>query len=575
MNIDREQLREISAATKESKDEVAAVWVPIDKVLAWDKNPRKNDHAVKGVMESIKRFGFASPIIARKEDNMVIAGHTRLKAAKRLGLDRVPVRFLDLDPADAKMLAIADNKLGEVAEWDESELADILNDLNMEGLDLSFTGFSDDELNGFLDIDFGEEEEGSDYDGELDFLPEEVVKEFETGDEAEVGMHKIICGDCVEVLRGMPDNSIDSIVCDPPYGIDFMARKWDSSVPQNDWATEAYRVLKPGGHLIAFAATRTVHRLGTVIESANFEIRDMMHWIYASGFPKTMNIGNEMDKLMGTTEQREVIGTQRLTGTAKPANGGKGHAVAKATGAIDNYSRSKQAVTINKTAPASDEAVKWNGWGTALKPACEPAVLARKPLSEKTVAKNILKWGTGALNVDGCRFPFGDECWFGPDNDPYSYPKGMGGGNGNIIITDSEDAAWRKDPFSANDGGRFPANVYHCKKAQKREREEGLEELKKQPSRGAMNTHNGTGERVDGAPTPVRANFHPTVKPIKLMRYLVKLVTPPDGVVLDTFCGSGTTLIAAETEGIQSIGVEREPEYCDIIFARLKYACGE
>ena len=580
MNTDREQLKSLASNTDGKSVEIAAEWVDINSITEWENNPRKNDHAVKNVMESIKRFGFASPIIARKEDSVIIAGHTRLKAAKRLGLDRVPVRFLDLDPADAQMLAIADNKLSEIAEWDTVALAQVLNDLASEGLDLALSGFDTDELSELLDIDLSDFEEEEDENEGFNGIPDNVDKKFEDGDIETIGDHTIICGDCVKVMMKMDDNSVDSIVCDPPYGIDFMAKKWDASTPKNDWAEQAFRILKPGGHLIAFAATRTMHRLGTVIESANFEIRDTIYWVYASGFPKSMNIGSEMDRIMGTTDQRKVVGHQRLTGTAKPMKGQKGHGAAKATAAIEDYERPEDAVYIEKTAPASPEAIQWNGWGTALKPACEPAIFARKPLSEPTVAKNVLKWGTGAINVEDCRFPFGDECWFGPDNSPYSYPKGCGGGEGNIIITDNGDADWRKDPLSAPERGRFPANVYHCKKAQRAEREEGLVGLqtkkgfeavnRKEGSAGLNNPRAGAGRTAKNV-----SNFHPTVKPVKLMRWLVKLVTPLDGTVLDTFCGSGTTMVASEMEGIKSIGIEMQPEYCDIIYARVKHACGE
>ena len=588
LDTDKEQLQSLSnqlgKIVTNKEQEVAAVWVDVDDLTPWDENPRINDNAVSEVARSIRRFGFASPIIAREKDGVIIAGHTRMKAAKQLGLKKVPVRFMDLDPADARILAIADNKLGELADWDEEALSELLG--SMTDLDLDFTGFNEEELEEFLDLEFPDDEDGNDEDesldddfDDLDEIPEVYEGRFSVGHREEVNGHRIICGDCVEVMKEFPDNSIDAVVCDPPYGIDFMAKKWDADVPQSDWAKEVYRVLKHGGHVIAFAATRTVHRLGTVLEESGFEIRDIVHWVYSSGFPKNMNLGLEMDKLMGTVENRKVIGQQRLTGTAKPSKGQKGHSAAKATAALDSYDRPDEAVIIDKTAPFSPEAIEWDGWGTGLKPSCEPAVLARKPLSEKTVAKNVLKWGTGAINIEGCRLPYHDDSWIGPNNPPYSYPNGCkGGGNTTVYNTMNPDSEWRHAPLHASAEGRFPANVYKCKKAQRKEREEGLDHMvtktgaeavgRKEGSAGMNNPRAGAGRTANKV-----ANFHPTVKPVKLMKWLVRLVTPPNGVVLDTFGGSGTTLVSAESEGFKSIGIELQPEYCNIIYERLKYAC--
>ena len=584
-DTDKEQLQSLSNQLNKivtnKEQEVAAVWVDVNDLTPWDENPRINDHAVDEVMQSIKRFGFASPIIARKEDGVIIAGHTRMRAAKQLGLKKVPVRFMDLDPADARILAIADNKLGEIADWDEEALSKILSD--MDDVDLEFTGFTEEELDQYIDssidaIDEDEDIDDDENDDHLDEFNEEYDGPFEIGHTEMVGDHLIICGDCVEVMKTFDDNSIDAIVCDPPYGIDFMSKKWDADVPQSDWAKEVYRVLKHGGHIIAFSATRTVHRLGTILEDAGFEIRDMINWVYASGFPKNMNIGLEMDKLMGTVDDRKVIGKQRLTGTAKPANGKKGHSAALVTSALDEYDRPDEPVIIDKTAPASPEAKKWDGWGTGLKPACEPAVLARKPLSEKTVAKNILKWGTGAINVERCRLPYGDDSWFGPSNDPYSYPNGCKGGSGTVLGL--SDGAWRHEPMHASAEGRFPANVYQCKKAQRKERDEGLDHMTKKTGAEAVHRKDGSAGLKSpragaGRTRPLVANFHPTVKPVKLMKWLVRLVTPEGGTVLDTFGGSGTTLVAAEIEGIKSIGIELEPDYCNIIYERLKHVCND
>ena len=582
MNIDREQLQGIREAFKKEA-EAAAVWLDIDDLIPWDQNPRVNEHAIDEVAKSIKRFGFASPIIARKEDNTIIAGHTRWQAAQSLGLDRVPVRFMDLDPADAKLLAIADNKLGEYADWDNDLLAEVLSDLSDYGSDLTETGFSEQELEELLNFDMGD-----DYDMDGDFdddknldhhdeIPENAESMFKEGDDISVGKHRIICGDCVNVLRNMPDASVDAIVTDPPYGIDYMARKWDASTPESEWAAECFRVLKNGGHIISFGATRTIHRVTTVLENSGFEIRDIISWVYESGFPKSKNLSKSIDQHFNM--EREVIAQQKVTGSAKPSKGKSGHNTTY-TRSFKAEERDSSPVYLPITKPASEEAKKWEGWGTALKPAQEPAVLARKPMKESSVTENVIKHGIGGINIDACRFPYNDPCWIGKFSEkPKDYLNGPGGkhfkdsGMEKVTGEDhlSETTDFRNRPLLANDIGRFPANIFYCKKPNVKEREIGCDTLTKKDSKGHMNVNNGAGERFDGGPTPKRGNNHPTVKPIKLMNWLVKLVTPLHGVVVDTYCGSGTTMVAAEIAGIKSIGIELNPEYCDIIYARLKH----
>ena len=540
--------------------EKAAEWVKIDELIPWDQNPRINEHAVEKVAESIKRFGFASPIIARKKDNSIIAGHTRWLAGKALGLDQVPVRFMDLDPADSRLLAIADNKIGEYADWDEELLAEVLSDLNEYGADLSSTGFSEEELQEFLTFEFDD-----DFSGEVpenlnpdfknqDVLPEEVAPMFKKGTEISVGNHKIICGDCVQTLAAFPSNSVDAVVTDPPYGIDYMSRPWDKETPTSDWALQCMRVLKPGGHIIAFGANRTIHRVSTTLENVGFEIRDMINWVYASGFPKSKNLGAAIDQHFGL--ERPVLGSKIITGTAKPSADGKGN-TAHHTRSADWKERDEDLHEYQITGPASEEAKAWDGWGTNLKPAYEPCVLARKPLSEKTLAENLLLHGVAGINIDATRIPYGDDAWIGKLKGKWDTNVSYGG--------DRED-----------ERGRFPANVFFCKKANRNEREEGCETLgakqsheitnRKEGSAGSNNPRAGRRGKED-----IR-NVHPTVKPVKLMNWLVKLVTPQGGTVIDTYCGSGTTLVAAEIAGVKSIGIELNPEYCDIIYARLQHA---
>ena len=499
------------------KPQVAATWEEIGTLTPWDQNPRQNATAVDSVAASIERFGFGSPIIARESDRVVIAGHTRLKAAQKLGLDKVPVRFLDLDPAQARALALADNRIGEIAEWDDDMLSRVLAELNEE-IDLDGLGWSDDEIQALLDDvpDLGTSDPEPDTSGD-DEIPDRPPALTKPGDIVEIGRHRLYCGDCIEVMRSLDECSVDAIVTDPPYGIGFMGKGWDSAVPSEEWAAECLRVLKPGGHLIAFAACRTVHRLAVAVEDGGFEIRDLIAWLQWQGFPKSLDIHKQFDD------------------------------------------------------PDTKEAKQWAGWGTALKPSQEPAILARKPL-EGTVAENVLKWGVGGLNIDGCRMAYGDPAWPGPGEKPTHEAGTHRNGHG-FKLTSKNDIRIN----GAHDLGRWPANIFHCPKPSRGEREEGCESLPVSSGAQAVNRQEGSAGMQSpragaGRTSGEVRNIHPTVKPIALMRWLVRLVTPPGATVLETFTGSGTTMLAAEREGVTCLGIEREPAYCDIIRARLSAA---
>lgn len=327
-----------------------------------------------------------------------------------------------------------------------------------------------------------------------------------------LGRHTVYDGDCFELLAALPDCSVDSIVCDPPYGIGFMGKGWDAAVPSEKWARECLRVLKPGGHLVAFAATRTLHRLVVACEDAGFEVRDTVHWVYWSGFPKSHDVSKAIDLAAGV--EREVIGR-----TARNVGPQGSRRVAGLLGS-STFRENPDNPGNLLTAPATPGAAKWNGYGTALKPAVEPATLCRKPLGS-TVAACVLEHGTGALNIDGCRFKPGDVAWCGPqDENPWG-----GDYQRAAAVSPVAYAAPSGGGLAIHDLGRFPANLYHCPKANASER---------------------AGSR------------HPTVKPLRLMRWLVRLVTPPGGVVVDPFLGSGTTLLAAEAEGFRCLGAEME-----------------
>lgn len=377
-------------------------------------------------------------------------------------------------------------------------------------------------------------------------------------------------GNCAWVMARMPDGCVDSVVTDPPYEIGFMGKRWDASGVAYDaelWA-EALRVLKPGGHLLAFGGTRTWHRLAVAIEDAGFEIRDSIAWMYGSGFPKSLDVSKAIDKAAGA--EREVIGvTNRCIGPSQTGHNG-----------IGTFEEKNWATSNQLTTPATPAAQQWHGWGTALKPAHEPIVVARKPLTG-TVAANVLEHGTGALNVDGCRIvgvvPSVPQPVFGVANGGIF---GMGVG--------------RNGEMSSAPSGRWPANVILDEdQAEVLDRQSGVT---KSPApyvqrsevvgiygaeahHDRPSTHHGDSGGasrffyVAKAPARERPKVdgiaHPTVKPLTLMRWLCRLVTPPGGVILEPFAGSGTTIEAALHEGFNVVAIEREADYLPLIDARL------
>ena len=411
-------------------------------------------------------------------------------------------------------------------------------------------------------------------------------------------MIQLLLGDCLERLRDLPDCSVDACVTDPPYGLSFMGKAWDYDVPQVDVWREVLRVLKPGGHLLAFAGTRTQHRMAVQIEDAGFEIRDMIAWCYGSGFPKSLDVSKAIDKHGGQSvawfgpwfrNWREAQGiNQKQVAALFPSKTGN------LTGCVANWelgfnmptpeqfnlirdtfglpfesiqAAEREVVGQHKTdmgglggerlgqkggditAPATPEAQQWAGWGTALKPALEPITLARKPLTG-TVAACVLEHGTGALNVDGCRVATDEN------------PSGARRASAPPIREAGTWANDRRSPVTFAEMrpgealGRWPANLIH----------DGSDEpcaLLGDAARFFYQAKCSKADRGDG-------NGHPTVKPTELMRYLCRLVTPPGGVVLDPFMGSGSTGKAAVLEGFRFIGIEREAEYLEIARQRVQ-----
>lgn len=513
--------------------------------------------------------------------------------------------------------------------------------------------------------------------------------------------YELINGDCIEVMSNMEDCSVDAIVTDPPYGLSFMGKDWDDPskmVGQVEWGTpgthtrgyvdvdmvkfqrwtgvwakEAFRILKPGGHIISFAGSRTYHRMACAIEDAGFEIRDQIMWLYGTGFPKSLNVSKAIDKAAGRYVDGEVLPSSR-----------------KVKGPLGFQMKEKTAEN-----PQTDGAKQWSGWGTALKPAHEPCVLGRKPLVG-TVIENVLEHGTGALNIDDCRIEgpawsrtgtmgdirggnFGSgiehkmrddlgkmekggsrrwpanivlshhpECTrvglktvkgnghapalgkgspFGGSNDTereeYHFNEEVvedwecvedcpvrildeqapsvgnafssqrkadtTGGTGNSWSTSSKNVG---DGNGVFDGLSGASKFFYCAKPSKSERNAGLDELEETARSLVGQTHwtnecgdcgrrwpqqesvclKCGGELVrESRDPPTAKNHHPTVKPVDLMRYLCRLITPPGGVVLDPFMGSGTTGIAATNEGFRFIGIEMEEDYIDIARRRIAH----
>lgn len=401
-------------------------------------------------------------------------------------------------------------------------------------------------------------------------------------------------GDCRVVLAELPDASVHAVVTDPPYELGFMGKGWDASGIAYDvdlWR-ECLRILKPGGHLLAFGGSRTWHRLAAAIEDAGFELRDSIAWMYGSGFPKSLDVSKALDKAAGA--EREVAGTIRRS--QNRSDGWDRPWMREQMGALGGNGMAEAQIT----APATDAAKQWAGWGTALKPSHEPVVCARKPLAG-TVAANVLEYGTGGLNVDACRVGMSDS-----DREfilKTARPNSAGQPHiGDVMNRPSAPTV------NVHSAGRWPTNVVlthspdcgeecvdGCPVAEldrqsgvlaSGSRRAGEFELMGYMGAGpasmpAIQGDSGGASRffpvfryeakADAGERPkVGGVAHPTVKPVALMRWLVRLVTPPGGLVLEPFAGSGTTLQAARAEGFDVIGVEREADYLPLIRERLE-----
>lgn len=391
-------------------------------------------------------------------------------------------------------------------------------------------------------------------------------------------------GDCLEVLRTIASDSIDAVVTDPPYGLSFMGKRWDYDVPAVEVWAECLRVLKPGGHLLAFAGTRTQHRMAVRIEDAGFEIRDMIAWVYGSGFPKSHDVS-------------KAVLAHEIAGGSSPkkrrmATMGEGYSLGETAGKIgveQSMERVRADAVRIDPAKLTDAARQWQGWGTALKPALEPITVARKPLAG-TVAENVLAHGTGAINVDGCRV--GSEVvkshhtamlthggqnarpWHEGHKSTTTEHVGRWPAN---LIHDGSDEVVGLFPQGGSGSGQVKVSSGRKSGSGSWAQDNGMQRA------GAENTgvrdfgDTGSAARFFYCPKAIRAdrdagNVHPTVKPTDLMRYLCRLVTPPGGVVLDPFTGSGSTGKAAVLEGFRFLGIEREAQYVEIAKARIASA---
>jgi DNA modification methylase len=371
-------------------------------------------------------------------------------------------------------------------------------------------------------------------------------------------------GECLSVVRALGANTADAVVTDPPYHLTanknggsgpaslnerspagrarvttgFMGKAWDGGdlAFRVELWRELLRVLRPGGYVLAFGGTRTYHRMACAIEDAGFTIRDQLAWVYGSGFPKSLNVSKAVDQQLGA--KRQVVGRKHVTNAAQGAGFGHGSLVGGTVAAG----------FIDVTEPATPQAAQWDGWGTALKPAWEPIVLAQKPLLDDNVAKNVLRWGNGALNIDGCRV-----------GDKQTTTRRNGNSGGISAFGRDERVGERLNP-----PGRWPANLVH----------DGSDEVI-----AAFPADSGSAARffycAKASKSERDGSKHPTVKPLALMRWLVCLVTPPNGLVIDCFAGSGTTGEAALCEGVRAVLVEREAEYLADIRQRIAFAFDE
>ncbi|MCL2450375.1 MAG: site-specific DNA-methyltransferase, partial [Polyangiaceae bacterium] len=379
------------------------------------------------------------------------------------------------------------------------------------------------------------------------------------------GEWTLINADVADALRNLKDNGVDALFCDPPYGFGFMGKAWDYDVPSVELWTDALRVLKPGAPLVAFGGSRTYHRLACNVEDAGFELRDCLMWLYSTGFPKSQNVSLALDKAAGA--ERLVVGTRTLVGNCAVSAKDKG-----GTYGIQVGSAAKE---IPVTSPATELAKAWDGYGTALKPAHEPIVLARKPL-DGTMAENVARWGVGGLAIDACRIEGRERTNYGlagatrTRSVTYGEPTASADFDGskgrwpaNLLLDEGAAAM-------LNDGSRF----FFTSKVSTKEREAGCEALPLRSVREMTDRDDGTAglasPRAGAGRGGGARNHHPTLKPIALTTWLARFILPPSpGMILVPFSGAGSEMIGCLRAGWPKVvGIERDPEYAAIARAR-------
>lgn len=552
-----------------------------------------DDEKISRLAESLLRFGIVNNLQVWMDENSRIYcfdAHHRKKAFKlleKIGLDIPPLpttRCLAENITDAKRLLLVKESR---SSWVNIEVVPAY----MEEVKFSFS--IAERVIDLPELEWGKicetkklENEKGDEEDSADCGLENAP---DVGEIYEHDLNKLYYGDCLEIMRKLPDNSVDTMITDPPYGLAFMGKKWDYDVPGIDVWRECLRVLKPGATALIFAGSRTQHRMAVNVEDAGFILKDTIMWVYGSGFPKSTDISKQLDKMAG--KEREVIG--------KDKNWEK-----KGTVPISEYKE------FDITTPATPAAELWNGWGTALKPAYEPILVAMKP-NIVSYAQNALKYGVAGLNIDGGRIEYikGET--------PESVNKSSGKMSGifghykttkietkgrfpaNVIldeesgrlldlqsrISKSHASGYNFDNSKQGDvpitnniksGIHFAdkggaSRFFYCAKASGSERNDGCEGLEEKEKKTLNEyVHNSEGRTASKSGSAMK-NHHPTVKPLKLIEYLCKLTaTPTGGIVIDPFAGSGTTGLACLKTGRPYILIERKPEYYQIAKARLK-----
>lgn len=540
---------------------LAPMAVAISELHEDESNARTHRASDVGVLaEAIRRFGFRSIVVVQKQGMIIRQGNGRYLAAKMLGMTHIPAMVVNDTDVEATAAALADNRVAELSAWNYPRLAEAMAWLDENSSELAgLVGFGEGERNhltkvleasqaglraaldsesshkardGFFDPlgDAGSPDDENDHTEEPQadeaIEPEDLSapvsrrEDFETihdpGDVVAIDGGRLVvrCGDCLEYLRSLEPNTVDAIVTDPPYGIGVLDQAWDQDVPGPEFARLCMRVLKPGAFVIAASSNRTVHRLTTTLEDAGFEVKDIIHWAQFSHMPVSQKLAVHLDNRFAKPLPRG--GRVSFVGNLTPGN----H-VAK---------------VMPRYQPKSPQAAQWDGWGTSVKNCIEPFVLVQKPTEGATI-DNLLKWGVGGLNIDACRFPPGDPRWLG------------------------------KGAMSVDEGGLWPANLLYVPRASMAEREAGCEHL---PTMDAqLQQGEGNARKIE------RRNSHPTIKPIALMSYLLDLVTPPGGLVVEPFLGSGSTMVAAVPRSFRVVGIERAPRYVDIAVARTEHALAE